>query len=398
MKNLILILILAVAAFVGVTKAASPSYTSFLSQQFTNDGIKIGLNTNYVLTWQMVNTQDFTTNGNRLAINTNTFASLLIVADMIQKGTNPFIAWTGISTNYLTTNGNQLTINTGALASAIGGGPVSSNSIPVPPPNGALLYNSNGILKGATGMVYSASSGSVGIGVSSPARRLVIDGSSGTLNPQFVMTNTSGAYTWMGTSGNYSEMGAAGVGSDGAYMVANGASESVFQFNTKSNASGSRLIRWINRDNRLTVTLLSDTGASILSSGFVYTNTAPNNTLILGGDGWVRAYGAGAGLNTYQLRIGGDAASGQITNMLVASATLDFPSTSVGAVSDLPITVSGAASGDLVYVGAPATSSTAIAGTFTGFASNGVAFVRFNPSAAAQDPPSGTFKVVVQKF
>ncbi len=89
---------------------------------------------------------------------------------------------------------------------------------------------------------------------------------------------------------------------------------------------------------------------------------------------------------------------GVITNILSASATLDFPSTTVGAVSDLPITVTGAADGDAVQVGAPQGSCTGIIGSYSGFASNNTVFVRFTSTGTAQDPASGTFKVIVTKF
>lgn len=84
---LILVLMLASNA-----RSASPSFNSFLPQQFTNNGISIGLNTNYVLTWQMVTTSDLTTNGNALGVNTNKFPTLTTIQSIVQNATNPFIA------------------------------------------------------------------------------------------------------------------------------------------------------------------------------------------------------------------------------------------------------------------------------------------------------------------
>ena len=89
---------------------------------------------------------------------------------------------------------------------------------------------------------------------------------------------------------------------------------------------------------------------------------------------------------------------GVITNLLTASATLDFPSTSSGAIADMRIAVTGAESGDVVEVGVPQATATGLLGSFSGFASNASVFVRFVPVAATQDPASGTFKVVVTKF
>lgn len=113
---------------------------------------------------------------------------------------------------------------------------------------------------------------------------------------------------------------------------------------------------------------------------------------ILGIDNSVRfAVGASGGL---RLGLNGT----EITNVLTGSATLDFPLTSVGSVADLAITVTGAASGDVVEVGVPPASVTGIVGDFRGFASNNTVFVRFTPTAATQNPDSGTFKVKVVKW
>ena len=87
-----------------------------------------------------------------------------------------------------------------------------------------------------------------------------------------------------------------------------------------------------------------------------------------------------------------------LTNILSGSATLDFPSTTLGAVSDLPITVTGAASGDVVEVGVPQGSATGITGSYSGFASNNTVYVRFTSTLAGSDPASGVFKVLIFKF
>jgi len=86
-----------------------------------------------------------------------------------------------------------------------------------------------------------------------------------------------------------------------------------------------------------------------------------------------------------------------VTNILSASATLDFPSTLAQTDSDLPITVTGAAPGDTVQLGTPTIPLTG--STYTAFASNDTVFVRFSVyGLAAKDPASGTFKVIVTKF
>lgn len=117
----------------------------------------------------------------------------------------------------------------------------------------------------------------------------------------------------------------------------------------------------------------------------VFTSVAPTNTF------------SGYLMVTNGIKVG-LANQATITNILSGSATLDFGSTSSGAVADLAITVTGAASGDVVSVGVPQGSATGIIGSYSGFASNNTVFVRFVPTAATQDPASGTFKVLVTKF
>lgn len=94
----------------------------------------------------------------------------------------------------------------------------------------------------------------------------------------------------------------------------------------------------------------------------------------------------------------GLAPGGVLTNMLFASGTLDFDSTTVGAIQDKGIAVAGCKDGDSVTVAPPQGSITGIIGSYSGFASNGVAFVRFTPTGTAQDPASGTFRVEVRAF
>jgi len=80
------------------------------------------------------------------------------------------------------------------------------------------------------------------------------------------------------------------------------------------------------------------------------------------------------------------------------TAALDFPSTTAGTSSELTITVTGAAAGDIVNLGIAAN---AISGNptliFTSYvsAANTVTVRMSNISGAAVDPPSGTFKVIV---
>ena len=83
----------------------------------------------------------------------------------------------------------------------------------------------------------------------------------------------------------------------------------------------------------------------------------------------------------------------------ITTATLDFGSTAAGTVSDLTVTVTGAAVGDIVTIGVPHGSVPA-AGTFFAWVSaTNTVTVRYSNNAlvTAYDPASGSFKVRVEK-
>jgi len=84
---------------------------------------------------------------------------------------------------------------------------------------------------------------------------------------------------------------------------------------------------------------------------------------------------------------------------LTGSSTLDFGSTAAGGVSDLTLTVTGAADGDVVSLGVPNTSMP-VSGSFSAWVSaTNTVTVRYanNDLINARDPASGTFKVRVIK-
>lgn len=89
----------------------------------------------------------------------------------------------------------------------------------------------------------------------------------------------------------------------------------------------------------------------------------------------------------------------QVPNVLTGSASLDFPSTSAQSSSDLTITVTGAATGNVVDVGVP-NASVLSNSSFTAWVSaTNTVSVRFNNySSGAQNPAAGTFKVAVSQF
>lgn len=89
-----------------------------------------------------------------------------------------------------------------------------------------------------------------------------------------------------------------------------------------------------------------------------------------------------------------------LAKTLTATASLDFPSTAASTSSDLTITVTGAALGDVVLLGAPNGSVTANS-CYTAFVSaTDTVTVRLNnyDSVSATDPASGTFRVSIVKY
>ena len=87
-----------------------------------------------------------------------------------------------------------------------------------------------------------------------------------------------------------------------------------------------------------------------------------------------------------------------LTRTLTNTATLDFPNTSSNSSSDLTLTVTGAADGDVVAIGVP--NGSYASGVFVGFvsASNTVTVRFHNGSGGAVNPASGTFRASVIKY
>jgi len=88
-----------------------------------------------------------------------------------------------------------------------------------------------------------------------------------------------------------------------------------------------------------------------------------------------------------------------LARVLKGSSTLDFGSTAAGASTDLTITVTGAADGDVVSLGVPNASVTATGRYFAWVSATNTVTVRFSPTilVGSEDPASGTFKVTVTK-
>lgn len=94
--------------------------------------------------------------------------------------------------------------------------------------------------------------------------------------------------------------------------------------------------------------------------------------------------------------IGGGAT---VKKLLTASASLDFPNILVGASATLTIAVAGAAVGDAVLIGLPATGG-APAVEYAAYVSAAgvVTVLARNVGSIAVDPPSATFRVGVVSY
>lgn len=92
----------------------------------------------------------------------------------------------------------------------------------------------------------------------------------------------------------------------------------------------------------------------------------------------------------------GSDATPAFASTLTATATLDFPSTAAGTVSDLTVTVIGAADGDIVHIGVPNAAVTATASYFARVSTPNTVTIRLK-TEATEDPPSSSFKVWVVK-
>jgi hypothetical protein len=124
---------------------------------------------------------------------------------------------------------------------------------------------------------------------------------------------------------------------------------------------------------------LTSTGAAKFNNAFTFPTTDGTSGQVLQTNG--------SGVVTWQ------------TRFLTGSGTLDFPNTVAGTSSDLTVTVTGAADGDVVAIGV-ANGSTVSNGCFTAWVSgSNTVTIRFtnNDLVTAFDPASGTFKATVIK-
>ena len=95
------------------------------------------------------------------------------------------------------------------------------------------------------------------------------------------------------------------------------------------------------------------------------------------------------------LRVGGGTV---VTNILSATATLDFGSIATNDTHTLTITVTGAVAGDSVFLGVPAGLDAGLIFCASVTAANTVTVRMHNSSGGSIDPASGTFRATVIRF
>ena len=195
-------------------------------------------------------------------------------------------------------------------------------------------------------LVVDAAANRVGIGTTTPSSLLTVVGSTaagyGTASPEMALVTIVGSST---SSNDFS-------------------------------------LRIVNTAGTVTFRVRNDGGVDLGT-----TTQVPNTTLNVVGTATVSG----------NVIIGGGTA---IVRVLSATASLDFPSTAAKASSDLTMTVTGAADGDVVSLGVP-NGSTAAGSDYFGWVSTAntvtVRFGNYNNTGAI-DPAVGTFRAMVIKF
>lgn len=321
-------------------------------------------------------------------------ASLALLAPYAatEAGSNAIANLNGNGTNTTLTNAFLLAPNFGPNTNFT---VAVSNSSATGPGVWNLLKGTNGAPVGQPAIAVNGTNGNVGIGKASPTVALDVTGSvtaSGAVIADTVTVGNSftksGGFGLTGTTAEDVNLFGSGFSMLGALYLGTRTSNSLALVISNTPPV------FHNRDGTRSNAAPLEVGSSMGRTNWPFVVRSGAFPLAVpvfgvGTNGDVNALGG--------IRVGA-AGSALLTNTLYASATLDFASQTVGGVEDLPITVAGAADGDIVAVGKPTGSMTSIVGSFTGFASNGVVYVRFISTGTAQNPASGTFKVRVDKF
>jgi hypothetical protein len=255
-------------------------------------------------------------------------------------------------------------------------------------------YNSVQISKPLTITSNSTQSGvAVFTGATTPLRVFNTTTSGGQLE---LAANASAAGNYTSVKFRQGSLGTF-TGGEIKSILNSGASGSHMTFETNKGAGGVETIR-LTDSNKVGIGVTSITALLHLKAGTATAWTAPlkftsGTNLTTPESGAVEFDGT----NYF-----GTASTTRYTfaKTLTATATLDFGSTAAGGVSDLTITVTGAADGDAVSLGVP-NGSIVASGNFTAWVSaTNTVTVRYsnNDLTTARDPASGTFRASVIKY
>lgn len=252
--------------------------------------------------------------------------------------------------------------------------------------------------------------GAVGVGTITPLSPLHVVGGIAISNAQvsvgrvWTATNANGQGTWQDATG--SSGGPAGFEDSVPYLEADG------------NMLASTGLRWIEADRYLRVDNIGSTSVpatNINSLQFTALGPGPGTWELYGTNASSYATIAaddnatGILVNTNQLiftnsvlnlPLGGvqvGPSGAIVTNVLSASASLNFPDTLTLTSSDLPITVTGCTTNDTVQLGAPFQAASN-GGSYSCFTSNNAVWIRFaNNTAGSINPDEAVFRATVTK-
>jgi hypothetical protein len=181
------------------------------------------------------------------------------------------------------------------------------------------------------------------------------------------------------SSGFSATLGPGGVGTNNAILTLSGSSAS--SYGAYLNLARGGTNKWV-------IGHYSGIQGGALDDLLIYNPTAANEALRI-------AAATSAVTLAGNFAIGGTSA---IKGVRTATATLDFPSISAASQQSLTVTVTGAAVGDVVQLGLPASPTANI--VFFGFvsAADTVTIRASNITAGAIDPASDTYRVAVTSF
>ena len=188
------------------------------------------------------------------------------------------------------------------------------------------------------------------------------------------------------TSGTGMSLLSTGIAAGGSKSINVGANSAVVAWTARSGDSTVGCFM-AQSDNVLAKTLIARAVASQSVSVFETQNASGTAIVTISPAGNIATPGT--------LQVGGGTI---VTNILSATATLDFPSISSNDTHTLTITVTGAVAGDSVFLGCPAGLDAGLIFCASVTAADTVTVRMHNSSGGSVDPASGTFRATVIRF